>query len=115
MAGDGLTTVASNFGPEQTMNWFEAQVRFASVRRQATVFVLVSVSALFSLHALADSSKRVARNADVCNGLNHQPTRSEVETRERVSGIAPNSRQQSDDDAALELLYEKLERNVGID
>jgi hypothetical protein len=77
--------------------------------------VLVSVSAVFSLHALADQPRRAARNGDVYNGLNHQPTQSQVQTRERAARIAPNSRQQSDDDAALELLYEKLERNAGVD
>jgi uncharacterized protein (DUF302 family) len=32
MAADGLTTVPSNFGPEETMNRFEAEVRARGLR-----------------------------------------------------------------------------------
>jgi hypothetical protein len=67
-----------------------------------------------SAPASADSRHPPPRNGDVFGGFNHQPTRSEVKSRERSRGIAPETSEQARD-ATVEHLYEELEQRAQTD
>jgi hypothetical protein len=78
--------------------------------RRAALLLLGSALAYGSLWAPAnaDAVKPPSRIANIYGGLNHQPTRSEVENRERAARIGPSARQQSADDEVLRRLYQEL-------
>jgi len=52
------------------------------------------------------------RNANIYDGFDHQPTRSEVEARERAAGISSNTGRQSSDNS-VEQLYQQLMMGTG--
>jgi hypothetical protein len=69
---------------------------------------IASLSWPMSTQAQSDLARPPGRIADIYGGLNHQPTRSEVESRERAASIEPNTRQRAADDDVIRELYEKL-------
>ena len=66
------------------------------------------VYGLLSVSANADPAQAPSRIANIYDGSDHQPTRAVVEARERAKGLAPSTRKQSSDDAAVEQLYQQL-------
>jgi hypothetical protein len=77
---------------------------------RATLLLLgsVLVYGLLCVPVNAQDVKPPTRNANIYDGFDHQPTRSEIEGREQAAGIAPNTRRQSSDDATLQQLYRDL-------
>jgi hypothetical protein len=73
-------------------------------------FVIVLVTSVFTSApmALGDQARPPARIANIYGGRNHQPTRSEVEQRERAAGIQPDPARESADDAAVGRLFDEL-------
>jgi hypothetical protein len=63
----------------------------------------------------ADSPHPPTRNGNVYGGFNHQPTRSEVESRERSEGLAPDAREQAAQNSTIRHLYEELEQEQRTD
>jgi hypothetical protein len=66
------------------------------------------VGAETSPGANARAIRPPSRIANIYGGLDHQPTRSEVEDRQRAAGIGQNLRQRAADDEIVEKLYEEL-------
>jgi hypothetical protein len=73
---------------------------------------IASVCAAALPAARADPVGPPARIANIYGGLNHQPTRSEVEDRQRAAGVRPGPHQESVDDAAVQQLFEELTRKA---
>jgi hypothetical protein len=57
-----------------------------------------------------DRSQPPARIGNIYSGLNHEPTRGEVEKRERAARLQPDGARQSADDAEVERLFRELTR-----
>ena len=57
-----------------------------------------------------DRPQPPARIGNVYGGLNHEPTRGEVEKRERAARLQPDAARQSADDAEVERLFKQLTR-----
>jgi len=81
----------------------------ARIRRMGTLGLLLGLICL-SAPAGAQQRPPPSRNANIFNGLDHQPTPSEVEGRERQQGVAPDSSQQAAENATIEHLYRELEQ-----
>ena len=54
-----------------------------------------------------------ARIDNIWDGFDHQPTKSQVRSAERASGIAPTAQGQSREAQIVQQLYEELLRNSG--
>ncbi len=63
-----------------------------------SVIVLVTSVFISAPMALGDQDQPPARIANIYGGRNHQPTRAEVEQRERAAGIQPGAARQSADE-----------------
>ncbi len=72
--------------------------------------VIVLVTGVFTSApiALGDQAQPPTRIANIYGGRNHQPTRAEVEQRERAAGVQPDAARQSADDASVRRLFEEL-------
>jgi hypothetical protein len=84
---------------------------------QGRVYVIVAVlsaAALVPVSAKAaefiDRPQPPPRIADIYGGLNHQPTRTEVEKRERAAHLQSNTARQSAEDAEVQRLFKQLTR-----
>jgi hypothetical protein len=54
-----------------------------------------------------------ARTDNIWDGFDHQPTKSQVRSAERASGIAPTAQGQSREAQIVQQLYQELLRNAG--
>ncbi len=85
---------------------------------QSSSFAAASLALLLALcggaPASAEQHPPPQRNGDVYDGFNHQPTRSEVQSRERSAGIAPDLSEQAQD-STIRHLYEELEQRARTD
>jgi hypothetical protein len=81
----------------------------------ATLLLLgsVLVYGLLCVPAHAETLQPPSRIANIYAGFDHQPTRSEIEGRERSAKIAPNTGHQSSEDATLQQLYQQLRERAG--
>jgi hypothetical protein len=86
----------------------------ALVRRSVVLWLLLT-PIWVSAGAAADSPRPPPRNANIYGGLDHQPTRSEVENRERRLGIAPGSSGEAAQNSTVEHLYDELEQRARTD
>ena len=68
---------------------------------------------LLCVPANAEAAKPPSRIANLYDGFDHQPTRSDIEARERAAGLATSTRRQSSDDADVEQLYQQLRERAG--
>jgi hypothetical protein len=68
---------------------------------------------LLSVPAHAEEAMPPSRIANIYGGFHHQPTRAQIESRERAAGLAASTRHQSSEDAALQQLYQQLKENAG--
>jgi len=82
--------------------------------RVYVIAALLSAATLAPVSAQAaefiDRPQPPARIGDTYGGLNHQPTRAEVEKRERAAHLQPNTARQSADDAEVQRLFKQLTR-----
>jgi hypothetical protein len=58
--------------------------------------------------AASETDKPPARIANIYDGRDHQPTRSDVREREQAKGIAPNVKTRSQEDETLAQIYRQL-------
>jgi hypothetical protein len=79
------------------------------------LLLLLLLALCIGAPASADSPRPPARNANIYNGFDHQPTRSEVQSRERAAGVAPDSAEQAAQNSTVEHLYEELEQRSRTD
>jgi hypothetical protein len=68
------------------------------------MFFAVSCCSLAS----AESGGPPARIGNIYGGLDHQPTQSDVQDRERAAGVGANTAQQQRNAATVDQLYEQL-------
>ena len=82
---------------------------------RATLLLLGSVLiyGLLCAPANADEARPTAHIANIYGGFDHQPTRTEIERRERAAGLAPSTPRQSSEDATLQQLYQQLRESAG--
>jgi hypothetical protein len=79
-----------------------------------TLLLTLSLALTAGMPATADTVHPPARNGDVYGGRNHQPTRAEVQGRERRAGVAPGMSDQALD-ATVQHLYEELQQRARTD
>jgi hypothetical protein len=105
------------FNPMSSFNYVVAEEsRYPSIWRGVFWLALIIIATLTifgASMAFADTTKAPSRIANIYGGLNHQPTRSEVEDRQRSAGAGQNLRQRAADDEIVQKLYEELIRRAG--
>ena len=104
------------FNPTSSLSYVVAEEsRRPSIWRGAFWLALIIIAALTifgASMAFADTTKPPSRIANIYGGLNHQPTRSEAEDRQRAAGVGQNLRQRAVDDEMVQKLYEELMRRA---
>jgi hypothetical protein len=104
------------FNPTSPLDYVVAEEsRRPSIWRGTFWLALIIIAALTifgASMAFADTTKSPSRIADIYGGLNHQPTRLEIEDRQRAAGVGQNLRQRAADDEMVQKLYEELMRRA---